>query len=107
VLRRFGDGQALPALRSTELPFAYPAKLWRDGVEGEVVLRVHITEAGAVDSVELEQSSGHPELDEIALRGAWELRYNPALDGEEPVAVWAMLPVRFQRRAVSLSPEGR
>ncbi|MGD8867330.1 MAG: energy transducer TonB [Gemmatimonadales bacterium] len=94
-------GQRLPALRSQDLPFRFPARLWRAGAEGEVVLRVHITEAGTVDSVLLETSSGHDELDEIALRGARELEYHPALRGEEPVAVWALLPVRFEGRSVT------
>lgn len=94
-------GQRLPALRSQELPFRFPARLWRAGAEGEVVLRVHITEAGTVDSVLLETSSGHDELDAIALRGARELQYHPALRGEEPVAVWALLPVRFEGRSVT------
>ena len=94
-------GQRLPALRSQELPFRFPARLWRAGAEGEVVLRVHITEAGTVDSVLLETSSGHDELDAIALRGARELEYHPALRGEEPVAVWALLPVRFEGRSVT------
>lgn len=94
-------GQRLPALRSQELPFRFPARLWRAGAEGEVLLRVHITEAGAVDSVVLETSSGHDELDEIALRGAKDLYYHPALRGDEPVAVWALLPVRFEGRSVT------
>ena len=98
-------GQRLPALRSQELPFRYPSRLWRSGVEGEGGLRVHITEAGAVDSVVLEQSSGNEELDAIALRGARELDYHPALRGDEPVDVWALLPVRFSGGSVSAERE--
>ncbi len=102
---QIGSGPRLPALRSEEMPFRYPARLWRDGVEGEVVLRIHVTEAGQVDSVELQVSSGHGTLDTIAMRGARELDFHPALDGDQPVAVWAELPVRFQRRTVTVSPE--
>jgi TonB family protein len=105
LLGWLGSGQRLPALRTQELPFRYPAHLWRYGVEGEVVLRIHITAAGAVDSVELKQSSGSEELDQIALRGARELEYHPALKGEEAVATWALLPVRFKGRSVSAGPE--
>ena len=36
--------QRLPALRSQEMPFRYPVRLWRDGIEGEVVLRIHISD---------------------------------------------------------------
>lgn len=98
LLGRWRRDRRLPSLRSQDLPFRYPAGLWRDGVEGEVVLRIHITEAGVVDSVELERSSGHEGLDAIALKGALRLSYHPALEDDRPVAVWATLPVRFQRR---------
>ena len=78
LLGRLGDGQSLPSRKGEELPFNYPVELWRDGIEGEVVLRIHITAAGTVDSVEMEKSSGHEMLDEIAMRGARDLRYHPA-----------------------------
>jgi protein TonB len=99
--------QRLPALRSEEMPFRYPVRLWREGIEGEVLLRIHISEAGAVDSVELSRSSGHAELDSIALAGARQLRYHPATVGTQPVAVWAALPVRFQRNSMTGSVEER
>jgi len=106
LLGRLGSGQSLPSRKSEELPFNYPVELWRASIEGEVVLRIHITAAGAVDSVELEKSSGHDVLDQIALRGARELRYHPAEEEDQPVDVWAMLPVRFQRGSVTTEPEG-
>jgi TonB family protein len=107
LLDRVRGGQRLPTLRSSELPFRYPRALWREGVEGEVLLRVHVTAFGLVDSVELEQSSGHAGLDSIALLGARRLRYDPATEREQPVAVWATLPVRFTRSTVSEPTEGR
>jgi TonB family protein len=94
---RFRASQRLPAQMSGESPFRYPVRLWRQGVEGEVLLRIHITDAGAVDSVELERSSGHSVLDSIAMSGALRLTYHPALQGDRPVGVWAVLPVRFVR----------
>ncbi len=100
-------GEQLPVLQSGALPFRYPVRLWREGVEGEVLLRIHVTAAGTVDSVELERSSGHAELDSIALSGAWQLRYDPATEAEQPVAMWAMLPVRFTRANATVSTEGR
>ncbi|NIR45152.1 MAG: energy transducer TonB [Gemmatimonadetes bacterium] len=99
--------QRLPALRSQEMPFRYPVRLWREGVEGEVLLRIHISVDGTVDSVELSRSSGHAALDSIAMAGAERLRYHPATVGTQPVAVWAALPVRFQRTSMTSSPEER
>lgn len=107
LLSRFRSDQGLPTIRSEELPFRYPAHLWRDSIEGEVILRIHITAAGTVDSVEMEQSSDNEELDEIALRGAKQLRFHPARQGDENVDVWAMLPVRFQKGSVTTKSEGR
>ncbi|UCF20993.1 MAG: energy transducer TonB [Gemmatimonadota bacterium] len=107
LLGRFDSHQRLPALRSKELPIRYPAHLWRDGVVGEVVLRIHITELGTVDSVELRRSSGHAELDSIALEGAKRLEYHPARKAEEATAVWAELPVRFEREGARQSIEER
>jgi TonB family protein len=106
LLDRLRDGQRLPVLQAGEMPFRYPVRLWREGIEGEVLLRIHVTTVGTVDSVELERSSGHAELDSIALRGARQLRYDPATEGEQPIAVWAMLPVRFTRSTDTGSPEG-
>ncbi|MGD2152569.1 MAG: energy transducer TonB [Gemmatimonadales bacterium] len=107
LLDRVRGGQPLPTLQSRELPFRYPVRLWRDGVEGEVLLRIHVTALGTVDSVELAQSSGHAALDSIALHGALQLRYDPATEGEQPVAVWATLPVRFTRSTVTGTTEAR
>ncbi len=106
LLDRLRGGQRLPVLQAGEMPFRYPVRLWREGIEGEVLLRIHVTTVGTVDSVELERSSGHAELDSIALRGARQLRYDPATEGEQPIAVWAMLPVRFTRSTDTGSPEG-
>lgn len=103
----FGAEQRLPALRTAQLPFRYPAHLWQRGIEGEVLLRVHITAAGTVDSVELQRSSGHEELDSLAMHGAGSLEYHPARQGERGVAVWAVLPVRFERSAVESSAAER
>jgi TonB family protein len=99
--------QRLPALRSQEMPFRYPVHLWRRGIEGEVVLRIHITESGAVDSVELAGTSGHAVLDSIAVAGAGLLKYHPATLGKKSVAVWATLPVRFQRYSTTFGQEER
>jgi TonB family protein len=107
LLDRVRGGQRLPTLQRGEMPFRYPLALWREGVEGEVLLRVHVTALGTVDSVQLEQSSGHAGLDSIALLGARRLRYEPATEGEQPVAVWATLPVRFTRSTVPGPTEGR
>ena len=105
LVGRFTSSQSLPALSSTQLPFSYPAKLWREGIEGEVLLRIYITATGEVDSVVVERSSGHAELDSMAKRGAVRLKYHPARQGDQARAVWALLPVRFRQHSTAASPE--
>lgn len=85
----------MPELQQESLPFEYPKDAWEEGVGGETMLKIHITTAGVVDSVLIVQPSGHPSLDSAAARGARRLRYRPARQGEEQVAVWGYLPVRF------------
>ena len=85
----------MPVLENEELPFGYPADAWAQGIGGETVLRIHISERGAVDSVRIVQSSGHSSLDSAAVAGALKLRYRPARQGDDEVGVWGTLPVRY------------
>lgn len=76
-------------------PFHYPEDLWDAGVEGETVLRLYVTEAGAVDSVQVEQASGHAAFDSSAVVGARDLRFEPARRGTAQIGAWVLLPVQF------------
>ena len=76
-------------------PFHYPEDLWDAGVEGETVLRLYVTDAGAVDSVRVEKASGYAAFDSSAVLGARDLRFDPALRGPEPIGAWVLLPVQF------------
>lgn len=86
---------ATPSLVTEQIPFAYPEDAWNRGVGGETLLRLHISSAGNVDSVAVVTTSGDRVLDSAAVAGAWRLRYRPARYGDSPVAVWALLPVRY------------
>lgn len=78
-------------------PFQYPVTLWDRGVQGETVLAVHVMDDGTVDSATVSHSSGVPELDEAALRGAHKLRFLPGHRAGRKLAMWVKLPVRFSR----------
>jgi len=80
-----------------EVPIEYPLDLWDANVEGVTVLRVRVTEMGAVDSVEVLEGSGYPAFDSAAVRGALQLRYNPARRKGERTTVWAKVPVHFTK----------
>lgn len=93
-----GCQEQLPETSPRQLsasPFQYPEELWDAGVEGETTLRIFVTAQGSVDSVRVEQSSGHAAFDSSAVHGAQALRFEPARRGEEPVGVWVLLPVEF------------
>lgn len=71
----------------------YPAEAIARGLEGEVLVLLIIDEAGKVSAARVEQGSGHPVLDEAALRAVRSLQSLPA---DAPRQV--VLPVRFRLR---------
>lgn len=78
-------------------PFLYPERLWDEGVEGQAVVMVHVTEEGDVDSVYVRSTSGHEAMDSAAVAGARELRFRPGRRGVDAVEVWVRIPVRFSK----------
>lgn len=94
----------VPPQLLSESPFRYPEALWDAEVEGETTLAVWIDVNGRVDSARVVESSGHPAMDSAALAGADSLRFRPAQRGEEPVAAWYQLPVRFQLDPTAAPP---
>lgn len=84
-----------PVMENEATPFGYPDVAWEAGQSGVVVLRIHIDRAGGVDSTYVKRSSGVPALDSAARADARRLRFRPARQGEDPVDVWATLPVRY------------
>jgi protein TonB len=77
---------------------AYPPLLRDAGVGGTVLVYFFIDEEGVVRNTIVRESSGHPALDEAALRVADVYRFDPALNRQEPVPVWVAFPITFQAR---------
>lgn len=72
------SGHLLPAMaHMSSLSDYYPISMRRAGVEGTVVLRVHIDTTGCVAAVGIAVSSGSDELDEAAQRWAQDTSYLP------------------------------
>lgn len=69
----------------------YPAEAIARGLQGEALVLLVIDEAGNVIATRLEQSSGHPILDEAALRAARSLKSLPADAPRQTI-----LPIRFR-----------
>jgi periplasmic protein TonB len=96
VLAGCGDQEPeIPPQQLPGSPFHYPEDLWDAGVEGETVLELHVSEVGQVDSARVERTSGYPAFDSAAVRGARDLRFEPARRGDDSVAVKVLLPVQF------------
>jgi protein TonB len=88
-----------PVVTNAESPIAYPTDLYRQGVEGTVILRIFVDETGTVepDSTQIAEGSGYPELDEAALDGVAAMRFAPARRDGQPVASSFLQPVHFRR----------
>jgi len=95
-----------------EVPIEYPLHMWDQDMQGETVLRVRVNDVGAVDSVEVMESSGYASFDSAAVAGARDLRFAPARRDGKRIAVWAEVPVHFSKRprpdtlGVPVSPGG-
>jgi protein TonB len=77
-------------------PPPYPRLARERGWEGEVLLRVLVSEAGDVRSVSVERSSNHAVLDAAALRAVRRWRFHPSRLGETPVEGEVLVPLRFK-----------
>ncbi|MGC6459419.1 MAG: energy transducer TonB [Akkermansiaceae bacterium] len=86
--------QASIATRS--LPH-YPRSARRSGHQGRTVILVTVAINGTAHSPRVIQSSGHPSLDQSALKAALKHRFNPALNAlGKPIAVQRQLPFSFK-----------
>jgi protein TonB len=70
----------------------YPEEAVRRGLEGEVLLRIHIEMGGNPSEIRLARSSGARLLDDAARRGVVRAAPLPAFPG------WVEVPVRFRLR---------
>jgi TonB family protein len=76
-------------------PPDYPPRARRRGLEGEVLIRARVHPDGECGELVLQQSSGHALLDQAAMEAVRMWRFRPARRGDERVARWVEIPVRF------------
>lgn len=70
--------------------------LLRDaGIGGTVHLNFFVDKTGAVADARVDETSGHPALDEAALRVAKVFRFTPARNRDEVVEAWVSFPITF------------
>lgn len=91
----FGSASG-PAFRRQTTP-AYPALAKRRNKEGVVLLRLSISETGQMTRLEVLEDPGYgfAEAAQEAIRSS---SFTPAHHNGKPVAVRAILPIRFNLR---------
>jgi protein TonB len=95
-----GSGEALSGtarpLGGYQVKPRYPESARRAGVQGVTTLRVRVLENGRVAEVIVDQSAGFRDLDVAAIDAVKKWLFEPARQGKSPVAVWVLLPVKFE-----------
>jgi protein TonB len=76
----------------------YPSSARRLGIQGTTLLKVHVMIDGRVGEVVVHESAGHPDLDQAAADAVRRWRFEPARRGNDPIAMWVLLPVEFRLR---------
>lgn len=76
----------------------YPALSKRLGEQGVVTLRVYVDTAGNPQAVQLKASSGFGRLDHAAQDAVKRWRFTPAKRGDDAIAAWVLVPIRFSLR---------
>lgn len=76
----------------------YPQLLRDAGVGGQCEVWIRISEGGAVEDVQVNKSSGHPSLDQAAIRVGQTMNFSPAMNRDKQVPVWVSIPITFQVR---------
>ena len=92
-----------PELRNVEevqraLVRNYPPLLRDAGIGGSPSIWFFIDRDGNVVQTRISRESGHPALDQAALAVAASMRFSPAMNRDEPVAVWVEIPIVFTAR---------
>ena len=91
-----GDATSARPLGGYQVKPRYPESARRAGAQGITVLRLRVLENGKVGQVFIEQSAGHPDLDLEAADAVKKWLFEPARMDKQPVAVWVLLPVKFE-----------
>jgi protein TonB len=77
----------------------YPEMAKKAGVTGTVWIKVLVDKEGKVrDAIVVKESGVNAGFEEAALEAAWKRQYRPAMQNNQPVAVWVAYKVRFQLR---------
>lgn len=82
----------------------YPPLLLDAGIGGTTEMWVYVDAEGRPIDLRVQETSGHAQLDEAALRVATIMSFTPAVNDAGPVAAWISVPLRFAEGALAVSP---
>lgn len=89
-----GSVTSKPKIVSSSKPL-YPRVARESGWEGTVIVRTLITADGVPTQVEIRKSCGHEALDLAAREAIKSWKFQPAKDGNIPIAKWVDIPIKF------------
>ena len=81
---------------SDALTQAYPTSLKDAGIGGRVEIWLYVDTSGMVRNTELKTSSGNSDLDAAAADVVAAMRFEPAMNRDEPTDVWIAQWITFQ-----------
>jgi TonB family protein len=68
------------------------------GESGHIVVWIFVNQKGVAQKTQVKQSSGHAALDSAALQVAANMRFAPALNGDQQIPVWVEVPIDVTSR---------
>jgi len=74
----------------------YPAAAQKRGLQGRVVLKVHVLASGQPDNVTVAKTSGFDILDDAAVKAVSSWVFDPAKRGQTPIDGWVNVPINFK-----------
>ncbi len=83
-----------PNVLSSSKPI-YPRIARESGWEGTVIVRTLINPTGTPSQLTIRKSCGHPTLDQAAQDAVQRWTFQPAKDGNIPIAKWVDIPIKF------------
>ena len=89
-----GTTMTRPTILSSSKP-VYPRVARESGWEGTVIIRTLIDTDGIPSQVSIRKSCGHPTLDQAAQYAVKSWIFQPAKDGNIPIAKWVDIPINF------------
>ena len=87
--------EALP-IQGSRPVYPYQARI--RGIEGDVVLKIHIDNGGVPSRIEMIHSSGYNILDQAAIKGVEKWRFDPASKNGVNIPFWIEKRFSFRLR---------